>query len=60
MTQTEKVRARVVGPRTVAGVAPGGVVELDPGQVNVSALVEAGHIKLLAAKARPAGGEVAG
>ncbi|WP_166427499.1 hypothetical protein [Nonomuraea mesophila] len=38
-------RYQVVGPRSVRGVAPGGVVALDPARFNVEALVEAGHIK---------------
>ncbi|MDH2425782.1 hypothetical protein [Sphaerisporangium sp. TRM90804] len=42
----DKVRARVVGTCEVAGTAPGGTVDLDPEQVNVPALVEAGHIEI--------------
>ena len=45
------VRATVVGPCKVTGVdrvdvARGGVVELDPEETNLPALVYAGHIKL--------------
>lgn len=37
------MRYRVVGSRPVAGVAPGGVVELDE-SVNAAALLWGGHI----------------
>lgn len=47
MTEENKlVRATVVGSCRVAGVEPGGTVELDPELVNVPALVEGGHIEL--------------
>jgi hypothetical protein len=36
---------RVVGVCDIAGVAPGGVVALDPDEVNVDALVMAGHVE---------------
>lgn len=42
------MKYRVVGPRTVAGVAPGGVLELDETRLNVAALVQAGHVRLVA------------
>ncbi|MFF5988140.1 hypothetical protein [Prauserella flavalba] len=40
------IKYRVVGTRTVCGVAPGGTVELDEDKtsLNVGALVEAGHL----------------
>lgn len=52
MEKAERVRATVVGSRRVDGVSPGGTVELDPSEVNVAALVEAGHIELDAVKPR--------
>lgn len=56
----DKVRVRVIGPFQVAGVDPGGTVELDE-TVNIAALVEAGHIEVLPESAtkvrRPAAGE---
>lgn len=50
------VRAEVVGPvpitdaRTCCGVVPGQMVELDPTEVNIAALVYSGHIKVEPAK----------
>ncbi len=44
--KSEKVRARVIGAHEVGGVAPGGTVDLAPAQVNIPALVEAGHIEI--------------
>ncbi|MEU8379777.1 hypothetical protein [Streptosporangium sp. NPDC048865] len=44
--KTEKVRAKVIGSRVVAETAPGGTVDLDPEEVNIPALVEAGHIEI--------------
>lgn len=44
--KSDKVRARVIGSHEVAGVAAGGTVDLDPAEVNVPALVEAGHIEI--------------
>lgn len=41
---------KVVGPVEVGGVAPGKVVELDEQEVNVAALIEAGHIEPTRAK----------
>jgi hypothetical protein len=56
------VVAEVTGPfeitdvRTQTGVGLGGLVELDPRQSNVTALVYAGHVKVVTApkKAKPA------
>lgn len=40
---------RVIGARTIAGVAPGGTVEFgEDTTVDVTALVEAGHVALVA------------
>lgn len=45
---------KIVGPRAVAGVEPGGVVDLaDDGVVNVAALIEAGHVAPIDEKRRP-------
>lgn len=52
-TEPSKELYEVVGSRTVAGVDPGGTVELDPAEVNIGALIAAGHI-------RARGGEVRG
>lgn len=38
-------RYKVIGPRAVAGVEPGGTVELDEARVNVPALLSAGHVE---------------
>lgn len=36
---------KIIGPRAVAGVEPGGIVDLaDDDGVNVAALIEAGHV----------------
>lgn len=43
-----KRRFHVVGPHAVDGVAPGRTVTLDPEQVNIEALIEAGHIAVKA------------
>lgn len=51
MEKAEKVRAKVIGPRRVGGVEPGGTVDLDPSEVNIGALVEAGHIEISKAAA---------
>lgn len=48
----DRIRATVTGPNEVAGVAPGGTVELDPELVNVAALVEGGHVQLTKAAAK--------
>lgn len=45
MTSKATERYRVAGPFEVAGVAPGGVVELDPAAVNITALADAGHLQ---------------
>ena len=43
------MRYRVIGPRTIAGVESGGVVEFDEDtSVDVGALVAAGHVEILA------------
>jgi hypothetical protein len=47
----------VTGPFPVADVAPGGTVDLDPEEVNVDALLAAGHVALPAAKKAPKGGD---
>lgn len=44
--KSDKVRAKVVGQHEVGGVAPGGTVDLDPAEVNIAALVEAGHVEI--------------
>lgn len=36
---------RVVGSSRVAGVDPGGTVELDPDRVNIPALIAGGHVE---------------
>lgn len=41
---------KIVGPRSVAGSAPGKTVELDLPEANIAALVKAGHIAPVAAK----------
>lgn len=46
MADSEKVRAKVIGSREVAGTAPGGTVDLNPAEVNIGALAEAGHIEI--------------
>ena len=52
MTST---RYRVSGPRPVAGVAPGGTLDLDEDtDLNVAALVEAGHLTAVTAARKPA------
>lgn len=38
-------RFTVIGQCEIAGVLPGNVVELDPQQVNIPALIAGGHIK---------------
>ncbi|MGI5493881.1 hypothetical protein [Microtetraspora malaysiensis] len=38
------MKYRVIGDCRVAGVEPGGVVELDAAAVNIPALIEGGHI----------------
>jgi hypothetical protein len=43
----------VIGTLKIDGVAPGGVVELDPVATNIEALIAAGHVEL-AAPAAPA------
>lgn len=48
----EKIRAKVIGTCAVGGVAPGGMVELDPDTVNIEALVYGGHIELSKTEAR--------
>lgn len=45
---------RVVGSSRVAGVDPGGTVELDPERVNIPALITGGHIAPVKAPAKPA------
>ena len=41
------MRVEVIGPLRVAGARTGDVVDLDPAAVNVAALVEGGHVKVL-------------
>lgn len=36
---------RVIGDRLISGVPRGEVVRLDPDQVNIPALIEAGHVE---------------
>jgi hypothetical protein len=43
---------RVTGPRRVSGVSRGSVVTLDDKQVNVPALIEAGHVELMKTKTK--------
>lgn len=45
---------RVTGSRCVAGVEPGGTVELDLERVNVPALISGGHVELVAPPETPA------
>jgi hypothetical protein len=42
---------RVIGQQAVAGVQPGGTVDLDPAEVDVAALQAAGHIEPVKARA---------
>lgn len=43
------MRYRVTGPRTIAGVEPGGVLELsEDTAIHVGALVDAGHVQQIA------------
>jgi hypothetical protein len=44
MAAPGKYEYEVIGPLEVGGVAPGGVVELGD-DVNIDALIEAGHVK---------------
>ncbi|MGH3629534.1 MAG: hypothetical protein ACRDRL_19120 [Sciscionella sp.] len=37
----------MVGTHHVGGVAPGGIVELDPAETNIDALVGGGHIEVV-------------
>ncbi len=41
---------QIVGPRAVAGVLPGGVVEFDPDEA--AWLIEAGHLAAIATKSK--------
>ncbi|MFI7042585.1 hypothetical protein ACIBI0_38410 [Microbispora rosea] len=43
---------RVVGSSRVAGVDPGGTVDLDPERVNIPALVAGGHVEPVKAPAK--------
>jgi len=43
---------RVVGSSRVAGVDPGGTVDLDPDRVNIPALIAGGHVEPVKAPAR--------
>jgi hypothetical protein len=36
---------KVVGSRAINGVEPGGTTTLDPDQVNIPALIAAGHVE---------------
>lgn len=38
---------KIIGPRPVAGADPGKTVELDLPEVNIAALVKAGHVALV-------------
>jgi len=40
-------KVKVIGPREVNGTRRGRTTTLDDEQVNVAALVDAGHVKLL-------------
>ena len=40
-------KAKVIGPYEVAGARTGRTVELDDEQVNLAALIDAGHIELI-------------
>ncbi|MEU8055711.1 hypothetical protein [Microbispora bryophytorum] len=48
---TEKIRVRITGPCEVAGVKPGGFVDLDPSVTNIRALETAGHVRAAPMKA---------
>lgn len=50
----DTVKAKVIGPCAIEGVATGGTVELDPERVNIDALVEGGHIEITKGSARTA------
>jgi hypothetical protein len=43
-------KAKVIGPFEVAGVAPGGTVDLDDERVNVSALVASRNVEILSSE----------
>lgn len=43
----DSIRCKVIGDCEIAGVATGGIVELDPETVNIDALVAGGHIEVL-------------
>lgn len=43
---------KVVGSRAINGVEPGGTTTLDPDQVNIPALIAAGHVELVAKPSR--------
>lgn len=43
----------VIGTQPVNGVQPGGIVELDPSEVDIRSLVEGGHIRPV--RSRPKG-----
>ncbi len=44
------VKAKVIGPFDVCGVAPGGRVVLDDEAVNIPALLAARHVELITPK----------
>lgn len=48
---------KVIGECVVAGVAPGGTVELDLPEANIEALVRCGNIEPVKAKAEAKSGE---
>ncbi len=39
------MKCKVIGNLEIAGVAPGGVVDLDPDTVNIPALIAGGHVE---------------
>jgi hypothetical protein len=48
----ERAKFRVIGPRVVAGVEPGGTLELSPDEAHW--LIEAGHLERIATKRKSA------
>lgn len=50
-------RYEVIGPFEIAGAAPGETVNIDDDELNVPALIEAGHIKPLSKAAKEAAQE---
>jgi hypothetical protein len=47
-------RYEVIGPRKIAGAAPGDTVMLDDDEFNIAALVEAGHVRPVSKAAKEA------